>query len=121
MMRESPVFMRVRRTLSFKTMRLGGGQSQGEKADFHRFSSIFAGKQPKLPVFAGFLRHPETRIADNQAIFQKPYQGGGGGYIFIFSRETGKPPVFSESKATVAWVRNCDCDRSHGRSDAENC
>jgi hypothetical protein len=102
-------------------MRLGGGQSQGEKADFHRFWSIFAGKQPNLSVFAGFSGHQDTGIADNPEIFQKPYPGGGGGYFFIFSRETGKLPVFSESKATVARVRNCDCDRGHGCSEAENC
>jgi len=38
-------------------MRLGGGQSQGEKADFHRFWAIFAGKQRILLVFPGFPRY----------------------------------------------------------------
>src|ERR1035438_2086298 len=34
---ENPLFMRVRRTPSFVTMRLWGGTSQWEKLDFHRY------------------------------------------------------------------------------------
>jgi hypothetical protein len=35
-------------------MRLGAGPSQGEKADFHRFSSVFVGNKPKMPIFGQF-------------------------------------------------------------------
>jgi hypothetical protein len=34
-----------------KTMRLRGSLSQGEKADFHRFSQVFVGKEPKKHRF----------------------------------------------------------------------
>jgi hypothetical protein len=75
-------------------MRLGGGQSQGEKADFHRFWSIFAGKQPNLSVFAGFSGHQDTGIADNPEIFQKPYPGGRGWIFFYFLPRNWKAPGF---------------------------
>jgi hypothetical protein len=50
-MRETPVFMRLRRTLPFVTMRLWGGQSQWKNQGFPQFSWVFL---RKMPFFAGF-------------------------------------------------------------------
>jgi hypothetical protein len=49
--RETPVFMRLRRTLPMVTMRLGQVQSQWENAGFPQFSWVFMGG---TPIFAGF-------------------------------------------------------------------
>ena len=49
---ETPVFMRVRRTPSFVTMRLLVAQSQWEIRDFHNFLGILCQFCRFLPVFA---------------------------------------------------------------------
>jgi hypothetical protein len=47
---ETPLFMRLRRTLPMVTMRLLGRQSQGQRVDFHSFLAGFLG-------FCLFLAH----------------------------------------------------------------
>jgi hypothetical protein len=49
--RETPVFMRLRRTLPMVTMRLEQGQSQWENTCFPQFSWVFMGL---TPIFAHF-------------------------------------------------------------------
>jgi hypothetical protein len=51
---ETPVFMRLRRTLPMVTMRLRGGQSQWKKPDFHNFLGDFFGFCLFLAIFLGF-------------------------------------------------------------------
>jgi len=51
LMRETPVFMRLRRTLPMVTMRLSGHESQWKNAGFPQFSWVFMGE---MPIFACF-------------------------------------------------------------------
>jgi hypothetical protein len=51
LVRETPVFMRLRRTLPMVTMRLSGHQSQWKNAGFPQFSWVF---MPEMPIFACF-------------------------------------------------------------------
>jgi len=48
-MLETPVFMRLRSTLQFKTMGPWGRQSQSKNAGFPQVSSVFVGE---MPIFA---------------------------------------------------------------------
>jgi len=49
--RETPVFMRLRSTLPFKTMRLEAVQSQSKSRGFPQFSWVFWVNPRFLPVF----------------------------------------------------------------------
>jgi len=51
LVRETPVFMRLRRTLPMVTMQLSGSQSQWESTGFPQFSWVFVGG---TSIFAGF-------------------------------------------------------------------
>src|SRR5208282_1162419 len=63
-LRETPVFMRLRSTLPFVTMRPGGGQSQWKNCGFPQFSSVFWGYMPILAGFSRVLAHQSAERRD---------------------------------------------------------